>query len=193
MTTSISWPSRLPLPTFEGYGIEPQDAVSRTDMEAGAARQRRRFTAVPTRIPVRWRFSANEFALFEAWFHWMAEDAAGWFAISLLGGIGMVAHEARFLGGSSPYKAQPRRGGRDGGVTWITTAVLEVRQRPVMSGDVLQLVFEEDPAALMAAVARAHDVIHFVLPGTDISGLRRAADGLHSAVQSVLSDLRPRS
>lgn len=193
MTTTLSWPARLPLPTFEGYGIEPQDAVTRTDMESGAARQRRRFTSVPTRIPVRWRLSATEFGLFEAWFHWMAEDAGGWFSISLLGGIGMVAHEARFVGGASPYKAQPRRGGRDDGVTWIVTAVLEVRQRPMMSGDVLQLVFQEDPATLMATVARAHDVIHFILPGTDMSGLAQAAAGLHSAIHSLLSDLRPRS
>ena len=44
MTTTISWPARLPLPTYDGYALEPESAVTRTDMESGPARQRRRFT-----------------------------------------------------------------------------------------------------------------------------------------------------
>ena len=68
MTTTLSWPSRLPLPTFDGMSVEPQDACLRTEMEAGPARTRRRFTQVPTRIPVRWRFGPVDFATFEARF-----------------------------------------------------------------------------------------------------------------------------
>jgi len=50
----VSWPATLPLPTVEGYGIRPGEAILRTEMEAGPARQRKRFTQVPTRIAVRW-------------------------------------------------------------------------------------------------------------------------------------------
>ena len=39
-----SWPTTLPLPTVEGYGIRSGEAILRTEMEAGPARQRRRFT-----------------------------------------------------------------------------------------------------------------------------------------------------
>ncbi len=38
----ITWPATLPLPTIDGYGVHPGEAVLRTEMEAGSARQRRR-------------------------------------------------------------------------------------------------------------------------------------------------------
>ena len=69
MTTR--WPDRLPLPTLEGYGVQPGEAVLRTEMEAGPARQRRRFTDVPSRIAVRWVLRPDQFALFEAWYRWV--------------------------------------------------------------------------------------------------------------------------
>ncbi len=43
----IVWPDTLPLPTVQGYAVQPEDAILRTEMEAGLARQRRRFTNVP--------------------------------------------------------------------------------------------------------------------------------------------------
>ena len=60
------WPDRLPLPTVDGYGIRPGEAILRTEMEAGPARQRRRYTQVPSRITVRWVLRREQFALFEA-------------------------------------------------------------------------------------------------------------------------------
>ena len=74
MTTR--WPDRLPLPTLEGYGVQPGEAVLRTEMEAGPARQRRRFTDVPSRIAVRWVLQPDQFALFEAWYRWARPRAA---------------------------------------------------------------------------------------------------------------------
>ncbi len=69
------WPDRLPLPTIEGYGISPGEAILRTEMEAGPARQRRRFTDVPSRIAARWVLWPDQFALFEAWYRWVAARA----------------------------------------------------------------------------------------------------------------------
>src|SRR3546814_2554449 len=82
----ITWPTTLPLPSVEGYGLTPQEAVLRTDMESGPARQRRRFRQTPTRITVRWLFSEFEFALFEAWYKYHADEGGQWFEITLLGG-----------------------------------------------------------------------------------------------------------
>ena len=65
---TITWPTTLPLPTVEGYGIRPGEAILRTETEAEPARQRKRFTQVPTRIAVRWLMRREQFALFEAWF-----------------------------------------------------------------------------------------------------------------------------
>lgn len=50
----ITWPATLPLPTIEGYSIQPSDTILRTEMEASPARKRRRFTQVPSRMAVRW-------------------------------------------------------------------------------------------------------------------------------------------
>ena len=93
---NITWPTTLPLPSVEGYGLTPQEAVLRTDMESGPARQRRRFRQTPTRITVRWLFSETQFALFEAWYKYHADEGGQWFEITLLGGLGLLPHEARF-------------------------------------------------------------------------------------------------
>jgi hypothetical protein len=160
MTTAISWPARLPRPTFDGYALEPQDATSRTDMEAGPARQRRRFTGTPTRIPVRWRMSQIEFATFEAWFRLKLADGTDWFAINLLGGIGIAAHEARFVGQSNtPYKAVPSRGG-----AWIITSLLEVRQPPMLDEGALDILLAEDVVGLFANIQTLHSTLHVGLP-----------------------------
>lgn len=160
MTTLVSWPARLPLPTYDGYALEPEAATARTDMEAGPARQRRRYTGTPTRIPVRWRMSALEFATFEAWFRLKLADGTDWFAIDLLGGVGVAGHDARFVAQSdTPYRAVPGRGG-----AWIVTSALEVRQRPMLDEAMLDILLAEDLAGLLAAIDGLHAAIHHTLP-----------------------------
>ena len=119
------WPDRLPLPTIEGYGIQPGEAILRTEMEAGPARQRRRFTDVPSRITVRWVMRAEQFLLFEAWYRWAAAEGGAWFEIDLLGGLGLLPQEARF---TRQFEARPHRGR-----LWEVTSELEVRARPTLS------------------------------------------------------------
>ena len=65
---NITWPTTLPLPSVEGYGLTPQEAVLRTDMESGPARQRRRFRQTLPPLTVRSLFRQFEFALFSSWF-----------------------------------------------------------------------------------------------------------------------------
>ena len=60
--TTVVWPSALPLPTLEGYGGGPEDQILRTEMEAGPARQRKRFTQVSHRYAVRFDFTGPQFA-----------------------------------------------------------------------------------------------------------------------------------
>jgi len=160
MTNLQSWPARLPLPTYDGYALEPESAVTRTDMESGPARQRRRFTQTPTRIPVRWRLSQTDFATFEAWFRLKLADGAEWFAVDLLSGIGVAGHEARFPGQSgSPYRAVPGRGG-----TWIITSVLEIRERPMLDAGALEILLAEDVVVLFANIQTLHSTLHVGLP-----------------------------
>ena len=151
------WPGQLPLPTIEGYGIQPGEAILRTEMEAGPARQRRRFTNVPSRIAVRWVMRAAQFLLFEAWYRWAAAEGGAWFEIDLLGGLGLLPQEARF---TRQFEARPYRGR-----LWEVTSELEVRARPTLSDGGLALVLTEDIEGLNAGIEALHTLVHETLPG----------------------------
>ena len=154
---TVSWPATLPLPTIDGYSIRPGEAIVRTEMEAGPARQRRRFTQVPSRIAVRWLLRQDQFALFESWYRWHAKEGAEWFEIDLLGGIGLSDHEARF---TRQFEARPR-----GGVLWEVISELEIRERPVLTEDALAIALDSDLAALLRDIDALHALVHGTLPG----------------------------
>lgn len=156
MATTVTYPAKLPLPLVRNYGVEPGEAILRTDMEAGPARQRRRFTQVPTRIAVMWRFNATQMALFEAWYKHQAKEGGEWFRVSLLNGLGLVEHEARF---TKQYKA-----GLLGGTLWDVTSELEIRERPTITADALAILLTEDFDGLSAAIDATHTAIHTTLP-----------------------------
>jgi hypothetical protein len=126
-------------------------------MEAGPARQRRRFTQVPSRISVRWVLRRDQFALFEAWYRWHAKEGGAWFDIDLQGGVGLTAHEARF---TRQFEARIRSG-----VLWEVTSELEIRERPVLSEDGLAIALDSDLAALFVGIDRLHGYVHGTLPG----------------------------
>lgn len=154
---TITWPATLPLPTAQGYGIRPSEAILRTEMEAGPARQRKRFTQTPTRIAVRWVMRREQFAVFEAWYRWRAKEGGEWFLIDLLGGIGLTAHEARF---TRQFDAK-----LVGGVLWEIASELEIRERPTLSEDALAVALDSDLAMLFTTIDRLHVLVHSGLPG----------------------------
>lgn len=58
---AIDWPSTLPqFPLSDGYSEVAQDGVIRSMPDAGAAKVRRRFTAVATYLSVRYQLTATE-------------------------------------------------------------------------------------------------------------------------------------
>jgi hypothetical protein len=153
---NVEWPNSLPLPLVEGYALTPQEAVLRTDMESGPARQRRRFRQTPTRITVRWLFSEFEFALFEAWYKYHADEGAQWFQITLLGGLGLLPHQARF---TSQFEA-----GLMPGQLWDVKGVLEVRERPTLDEGALNLLLEFKAEDIFSMGNELHPLIHQTLP-----------------------------
>ena len=154
---NIRWPEGLPLPTIEGYGISPGEAILRTEMEAGPARQRRRFTDVPSRIAVRWVMDRDEFAFFEAWYRWAAAEGGAWFEIELLGGLGLVPQEARF---TRQFEARPYRGR-----LWEVVSQLEIRVRPTLSEAAMNILLDDDLPGLTAGIDALHTLVHETLPG----------------------------
>ncbi|WP_375695618.1 hypothetical protein [Bartonella sp. AC66GZZY] len=152
----IAWPETLPLPTVEGYGIQPGDAILRTEMEAGPARQRRRFTQVPSRVLVCWIMRRDQFALFEAWYRWQAKEGGAWFEIELLGGLGLLTQEARF---TRQFQVQ-----LFGGTIWEIRSELEIRERPVLDECLLNLLLSEGAQGIITVSNSLYVLVHQTLP-----------------------------
>lgn len=158
---TTSWPATLPVANIEGYTIKPGDPIARTEMESGAARQRRRFIDVPSEITVTWEMTNWQTAIFEGWHKWQAREGAAWFNIDLKAGMGFTPHIARFQG---QYSSAPIRRG----TAWRITAKLEVRERPVLSEGATAIVIQEDVTGLMAAINALHVYTHVTMPNIDI-------------------------
>ena len=155
--SDITWPSTLPLPTVQGYGVQPGEAILRTEMEAGLARQRRRFTDVPTKVSVRWIMRRDQYAIFEGWYRWHAREGASWFAITLLGGLGLLEQEARFTRQFSSRLLA-------GGTLWEITSELEIRERPVLDEGLLNLLLSEDAQGIITVSNSLYVLVHQTLP-----------------------------
>ena len=146
MTTKF--PDLLPLPLVEEYSITPNEAIIRTQMESGTARQRRRFDSVPSRITVKWFMNASQFSLFEAWDKYHAKEGAEWFVIPLLGGLGLIEQEARF---TQQFTAKLQNG-----ILWAITSELEIRERPTLSEGALDILLSND----FDKLSRSGDLFH---------------------------------
>lgn len=154
--TTITFPKRLPYPTVESYSIRPDEAIIRTDMEAGPARQRRRYTQTPSKIAVKWIMSPEQFCLFEAWYKYYAKEGAEWFVITLLGGIGLTEQEARFT--------QQFESSITAGRLWQIITELEIRDRPTITEDATLIIMDSDFQKLELSVDRLHILVHKSCP-----------------------------
>ena len=154
--TTVTWPDRLPAPTIVGYGVQPGEAIVRTEMEAGPARQRRRFTQVPSHVSVRWVMDDLQFALFEAWYKFYAKEGAEWFSVNLYGGLGTQAQEARF---TRQFHATLVTG-----ACWEVTSELEIREWPTLTVGGLDIVLREDITGLIAAISDLGTAVNDTLP-----------------------------
>ena len=152
---SLRFPKTLPYPTVQGYAIKPGEAIVRTEMEAGPARQRRRYTQTPSRITVKWIFNLEQFAVFEAWYKYYAQEGGEWFIITLLGGIGLIEQDARF---TQQFEASLLNGR-----LWEISSELEIRDRPTLREDGLELLLDSDYHKLLLSVECLHTYVNRTL------------------------------
>lgn len=66
--TSLIWPAALPIPKLNGLEAEYQKAFIRTDMDAGPAKQRLRYTAVPKQFTAVITVTEAKRELFDSFF-----------------------------------------------------------------------------------------------------------------------------
>lgn len=123
---AIEYPKGLPLPLREGYGLNHVSPFVRTEMQSGRARQRRRFTSVPSMVSVSWLANNAQAQLFESWFQHALNDGAEWFQCPLQTPLGLKQCEARF---TDMYQG-PQLVGI---YSWRFAAKLEIRERQTLS------------------------------------------------------------
>jgi hypothetical protein len=72
-----AWPNTVPYsPVMASYQEQKQSQVLRSDMDTGAAKTRRRFTAAVVTVQVEWLWTETQFATFEAFFETDLEGGA---------------------------------------------------------------------------------------------------------------------
>ena len=155
---AIKYPPILPTPTIQGYRIKQQDNTVRTRMEAGVARQRRRFLTVPTDMRLRWVMQSSLFALFEGFYKTKAKEGAEWIIFPIYNGAGYLDSEVRF---KEPYQATLLSDN-----TWQVTADMEIREAQVLTEDLLDLFLNisEDANAIGDMASDLDDLINKTLP-----------------------------
>ena len=117
-----TWPTSLGNPQFSGYELETVDQTVRTDMDGGAARVRRRSTATPDHVPLRFIFNESQMATFRAFWESDFMYGAAWVNMPVKTGrvSGLSVKECRPLKGT--FKA-PLVGNK----TWAVEFQVEVR------------------------------------------------------------------
>lgn len=124
----IKYPAELPIPIQDGYDINHVTPLLRTDLASGRARQRRRFTSVPSNVSVQWRMTQGQALYFELFFKDVLMDGAVWFEMPLRTPMGVKNYQARFTGiYSGPTLEQ--------GVYWTFRAALELFERPILGSE----------------------------------------------------------
>jgi hypothetical protein len=91
------WPDTLPAPLVgSDYNYKGVDPFSRTNMDGGIARQRRRFQSTPTNIAATWLFTTAQLATFESFVKNEINAGTSWFVVPLINGQGKNPVRARF-------------------------------------------------------------------------------------------------
>lgn len=124
----IQYPAVLPIPIQDGYDINHVNPLLRTDLASGRARQRRRFTSVPSNVSVKWRMTQGQALYFELFFKEALMDGAEWLDMPLRTPMGIKNYRARFVGiYSGPTLEQ--------GIYWMFSATLELFERPILGDE----------------------------------------------------------
>lgn len=107
LTSSIDWPQGLPCVLREGHTTRHASPLLRTSMASCRARQRRKFTSVPSVHTCAWLMTEAQAQAFESWFAETLVDGVEWFNMPLRTPMGSGKLLCRIMG---MYEG-PRPGG----------------------------------------------------------------------------------
>lgn len=123
--TNIEWPEGLPFALRENHSLQAVRPFVRTQLESGRARQRRKFTSVPTMTSAEFIFTSGQAAAFEAWFRDVLKDGTEWFGIvrkTPLGRVRVVCRFTDMYDGPNLFAVS----------LWRYTCPLELWERPLL-------------------------------------------------------------
>ena len=125
--TDITYPyQQLPSPHFESSGIKQKSNLLKTEMSSGRTRVRQQFKSVPSKMSVRWKFTAAQADFFLGWVAHVLDGAVSPFILNMRSPSGVGPHEFRFL-------THPLENEKPSGSKWIYTTKMEVKSLPVIT------------------------------------------------------------
>lgn len=123
--TDIYYPEGLPHPLREGKTNRHVQPFSRTPMESGRARQRRKFSSVPSIGGYSFIFTDAQAAVFELWFKVDLKDGTQWFNMPRRTPLGQSVLVCRFV---EMYEGPDEFGLN----RWFISARMEAWERPLL-------------------------------------------------------------
>lgn len=128
----IRYPEGLPAPLID-YGFQPENAILRTPMQSGRARQRTLYTSMPDYTQIEWLFGGScgttgsqQAQLFLSWVRKAARHE--WVLMPIRSPNGREQVEVRFMETpSGPFPVDPR--------SWRFTGRVEIRELYTLPGD----------------------------------------------------------
>lgn len=158
-----AWPGFFPLPKLATYQTSNDNAVLRSQMEGGPARQRRVFTQVPAQYRATFIFDNVSYTAFRGFWKFTLNEGADFFEIQLDLDIGLTTESARFI---QPYTARKISNSH-----WSVDGILEVEDPTIVSEELLELIIELGETAVEDLQEIAQDL-------TDLETLQAALTAL---------------
>jgi hypothetical protein len=157
MTTQAkyTWPDWMPKPQVSGYGIQPVDRRTKTDMEISGI-FRVEFDTDVCQCSAKMRLDRDESAWFDAFEKSLLKQGSTWFDIPL-----WVSGEVKYC--TVRFQDRPKVDGLYGLHTDYSMA-LEVKERDTMPADVAEALLTFSAAALRYASNKLHKIMHVDVP-----------------------------
>lgn len=98
---------KIPVPLLEPFSFDDRDTVLRTQMESARFRQRKRFTKEFYTSTAKFRFSLDQFRIWQSWVYWKINSGADWFLLNMQmggGNVGDAAFKTFTVRLAAPYK-----------------------------------------------------------------------------------------
>ena len=97
----MAWPVTLPI-LNEGYSLDDELPVIRTEMEQGPPRVTRISTSYMTNLQVQCLLTDAQMTIYRAYFHGSeCQAGAGWFDMPIMTGGAVIDHEVRITSSSA--------------------------------------------------------------------------------------------